>query len=130
MLTNPKVTNIAINGSGGALTNIAMTILASKVEVMEDPSVNAGVPQGLQGFYIDPQPPQEPVPVASPNVLQNWLGQTSGQMGRAYQPIIFGGSDGRVHGGEGNYVGALGTVILQLKSLTATATAILLVEWP
>ena len=126
---NPKITQVPINGSGGGLTNIVLTIMASKVEVQEDPSVNTGAPQGLQGYYID-TPPGVAVPTPSPAGLMTWLPNTAGQTGRAYQPIIFGGSDGRVHGGEGNYVGAQGTVVLQLKSLSPTATQILLVEYP
>ena len=136
---NPVVRNIAINAKGGNMTNIALTILASKVEVMEDPALNGGVPQGLTGYYIDTQPPQPTVPImpggaappqADPSNLQVWLPATNGQNGRAYQPIIFGGDAGRVHGGEGGYVGAQGTVVLQLTSNTNNASGIILVQWP
>ncbi len=136
---NPKITNIALNGNGGALKNIPLTIMASKVRVSEDPAQNNGVAQGLQGYIIDTQPPQPTVPVepggaappqASPANLQVWLPNTAGQNGPGFQPIVFGGSDGRVHGGEGNYVGANGTVILQLQSASPTATGIILEEWP
>lgn len=135
---NPRVTQIAINANTGLMTNIPLTMMASKVLVMEDPSVNNGVPQGLQGYYIDTQPPQPTIPVenpvapppqATPQALQVWLPQTSGQQGPAYQPIILGGQDGRVHGGEGEYVGAEYTVVLQLQSYTETATQVLLYEW-
>ncbi len=61
--TNPKVTQIAINNDVGLMTNIALTMLCSKVEVIEDPSVNNGAQQGLQGYYIDNQPPQPPIPI-------------------------------------------------------------------
>jgi hypothetical protein len=136
---NPKTTNIAINAKGVAMTNIALTILASKVEVMEDPALNGGVPQGLTGYYIDNQPPQPTIPIvagggappqASPANLQVWLPPTNGQNGRAYQPIIFGGDAGRVRGGEGDYVGAQGTVVLQLTSNSPLASGIILTEWP
>lgn len=136
---NPKTTNIAINAKGGAMTNIAMTILASKVTVMEDPSYNGGVLQGLAGYYIDPQPPQETIPVeanggpppqATPQNLQVWLANTDGAVGPAYEPIVFGGEDGRVHGAYGNYVGADGTVLLQLTTNGANAGGIILQEYP
>lgn len=136
---NPKITNIALNGSAGALINIALTIMASKVRVSEDPAQNNGAPQGLQGYIIDTQPPQQAIPIepgggpppeATPQNLQMWLPNTAGQNGPGFQPIVRGGESGRVHGGEGDYVGAQGTVILQLKSASATATGIILEEWP
>lgn len=127
--TNPKVTNIALNGDAGAYTVISTTIMASKVEIQEDPSLNAGVAQGLQGYYLDPNsnPANPSVDPAAPGA-QVWLPNTAGQNGRAYQPIIFGGDAGRVHGAEGNYVGQ--APLLKLRSNSATATGILLVEWP
>jgi len=120
------------------MVNIMLTMMASKVLVMEDPSVNNGVPQGLQGYYIDTQPPQPAIPIeaggapppqATPQGLQVWLPQTTGQEGPAYQPIILGGTDGRVHGGEGDYVGAQGLVVLQLQSYSETPSQVLLLEW-
>ena len=126
MQNNPKVTNIALPAKGGVPVAITLTKVDSKVTVMEDPSLNNGVAQGLTGYYTDTQPGTG-FPNSGP--LQVWLPNTAGQQGRAYQPIIFGGSDGRVHGGEGNYVGADGTVILRLTSNSATPTGILLEEW-
>ena len=135
---NPKVTVIAINNNAGLMTNIVLTIMCSKVTVIEDPGQNNGVAQGLQGYYIDTQPgvgvpPIEPgggaPPQASPSNLMTWLPNTNGQQGRAFEPIIFGGSDGRVHGGEGSYVGAQGTVVLQLRTNSENATNVLLEEW-
>jgi|SRR5580658_3666723 hypothetical protein len=127
MEVNPKITNIPINAANGALTAIVLTIMASKVEVMEDPAYNGGELQGLTGYYADTQPatgfPQS-------GALQVWLPNNNGQTGRAYQPIIFGGSDGRVHGGEGNYVGAEGTIVLYLTTNSANPGGIILVEWP
>lgn len=137
--TNPKRTNIAINAAGGAMTNIPLTILASKVKVMEDPALNGGNQQGLLGFIIDTQWPQPAVPIlpgmnipplASPQALQTWLPNNNGQVGEAFEPIIFGGDEGRVHGGEGNYVGAQGTVILQLTTNSNLAGGVILIEWP
>lgn len=127
--TNPKVTNIAINNKNGEGTVIATTILASKVQVMEDPALNAGVAQGLAGFYLDPNSSHAAPTKDNPNA-QVWLPNSAGQQGQAYEPIIFGGADGRVHGGEGLYVGALGTPLLLLTTNSATAGGVLLVEWP
>lgn len=126
MDTNPKVTAIALNGSAGLFTDIPLTIMASKVEVMEDPSVNSGAAQGLTGFYTDTQPAS-----GFPNqgTQQVWPAQTAGQRGSAFQPIVLGGRDGRVEGGHGDYVGAQGTIVLRLKSFSPTATQILLSEW-
>jgi hypothetical protein len=135
---NPKITNIAVPAQGGVPVNIVLTIMASKVEVMEDPTYNNGAGQGLQGYYIDTQPgvtvappaAGTPPPQASPANQQVWLANNNGQTGRAYQPIIFGGQDGRVHGAHSNFVGAAGTVILQLTSNSELATGVILVEWP
>ena len=127
MNTNPKVTSIPINALGAGFTPIVMTIMASKVRVMEDPSYNNGAPQGLTGYYADTQPatgnPQT-------GTLQVWLPNNQGQIGPAYQPISFGGGEGgRVEGGQGDYVGADGTVILYLTTNTQLASAVLLEEW-
>jgi hypothetical protein len=136
---NPKVTSIPINAQGGLMTNIALTIMASKVEVMEDPAYNNGILQGLQGYMIDTQPgvstppienPQAAPPQASPSYLFTWLPNNNGQEGRAYEPIIFGGQDGRTHGAYSDFVGAQGTTILQLTTNGPNAGAVLLVEWP
>jgi hypothetical protein len=126
MNTNPKVTSIAINAKGGALTPITMTIVASRVEVMEDPASNGGVQQGLTGFYTDTQPA-----TGNPNVGPQmvWLPNNQGQVGRAYEPIIFGGQDGRVKGGEGRDVGSDGTIVLRLTSNGGAPCNVLLAEW-
>jgi len=135
---NPKITNIALNANSGAMKNIVLTIMASKVRISEDPAQNNGVPQGLQGYIIDTQPPQGAVPIepggaappqASPANLQMWLPNTAGQDGPGFQPIVLGGDAGRVHGAYAEYVGAEGTVVLQLQSASATPTGIILEEW-
>jgi len=128
-LDNPKVTSIPIPAAGGVPVAITLTIMASKVTVQEDPAYNTGAGQGLQGYYVDTQPPQANPPVPSPATLFVWLANTAGQIGRAYQPIIFGGADGRVHVALGKYVGAEGTVILLLTSKSANPSAVLLEEW-
>ena len=139
---NPKVTKIAINASGGLWTPIPLTIMASKVRVHEDPAYNGGVFQGLTGYFVDTQPPQpaavaspwNPVdgvpPGASPAAQFTWLPNNNGQEGPAYEPISFGGSEGgRVHGGDGDYVGAQGTVVLWLTTNSENAGGVLLEEW-
>jgi hypothetical protein len=137
--SNPLILNVAINAKGALMTNIILSILCSKVTVIEDPSYNGGQMQGLTGYYIDPNPPQEAVPIelgvappnASPQNLQVWLPNSEGQRGRAYEPIEFGGSEGgRVHGGEGNYVGGTGTVILQLTTNSVNAGGVIVEMWP
>lgn len=128
---NPKTTAIAVPAKGAAnFALIAMTIMAGTVEIIEDPSVNAGVAQGLTGFYMDPD--SKGNPQVDPNLptSQVWLPNSAGQTGRAYQPIRFGGEYGRVHGAFGNTVGADGTPLLKLQSNSATPTQVLLVEWP
>jgi hypothetical protein len=128
---NPKRTYIAVNGNAGAFVLVKCTITCSKVRVQEDPNYNAGVAQGLKGYYLDPNSPN--VAVNDPtdlNYQQTWLPNSAGQVGPAYQPIEFGGDAGRVHGGEGNYVGAQGTPLLSLISASANATGIILEEWP
>lgn len=139
--SNPRVTSYAINAKGGAWVPIPLTIMASKVTVIEDPAFNNGVFQGLTGYYVDTQPPQNPgvdapsaaaVPpgVATPAYQQVWLPNTDGQEGQAFEPIKFGGSEaGRVHGALGDYVGAEGTVVLWLTTNTQNAGAVLVEEW-
>lgn len=137
--SNPKVSNIAINNIAGLMTNIVLTIMASRVVIAEDPNFNGGQLQGLQGYYIDTNPPQEVTPImpgglappnASPANLQIWLPNTDGQLGPNFEPIIFGGSEaGRVHGGQGYVVGGTGMVILQLRTNSINAGGVLLYEW-
>jgi hypothetical protein len=121
---------------------IRLTIAASKALVQEDPAYNAGVFQGLTGYYLDPTAVLSAAFLANPTPaaalaagylantkLQVWLSNSAGQQGQAYEPITFGGSDGRVHGGEGGYVGGQGSGILLISSVSA-AGGILLTEWP
>lgn len=137
MESNPKVTAIAVNGNAGPFTAITLTMMASKVRVQEDPAVNNGAAQGLTGFLADTQPGATGTnpnggtsTFPSQGTQRTWLANANGQEGPAYQPICFGGSEGgRVRGGQGDYVGADGTVILYLTSASATATQVLLEEW-
>ena len=151
--TNPKVTNIALNANGGPFAVILLTILASKAEVTEDPAYNAGVGQSLQGYYLDPQVTLAADFLANPTLAaaqargylanpnrQVWLPNNGGSgQAQSYEPITFGGSDGRVHGGEGGYVGAPGPGatpgswtggLLMLTMNSASAGGVLLTEWP
>lgn len=124
--SNPRVIPIAINGSDGPLIDIVLTMMASRVRVQEDPSYNNGALQGLTGFYVDTQPASGYANVGPQKV---WLANDNGQVGPAYEPIEFGGDGGRVHGGEGEYVGGAGTVILRLKMNGANAGGILLEQF-
>lgn len=136
---NPRITNVAVPAAGSVPVNIVLNQTDSKVTVMEDPAYNNGAAQGLTGYYIDTQPgvtvpapiafAQGVPPNASPAALQVWLANNNGQTGRAYQPIIFGGQDGRQHGAYSGYVGAQGTVILQLTSNSELATGVIIEEW-
>ena len=65
---------------------------------------------------------------STPN-QQVWLPNATGGYGRAFEPIYFGGTDGRVHGGEGLYTSGTGTPLLSLTS-NGAAGGVLLVEWP
>ena len=125
----PRVTNVAVPASGAAPVLIKLSMLASKVEVTEDPSYNAGVAQGLKGYYMDPTAPASVPAMSNPN-LQVWLPNTAGQRGQGFQPIVFGGEDARVHGGKGDYVGGQNSAVLQVTSATATATGVIVTEWP
>lgn len=126
---NPKVTKVAINALGGAMVTILGTIMSSRVEIMEDPSFNAGALQGLTGFLMDPL--SKAAPVVDPNCPNQlvWLPNGTGGTGFAFEPIRFGGDGGRVDGGLGNYVGADGVPYVKLTS-NGLAGGILLVEWP
>lgn len=125
-LRNPKVTKIAINAAGGAMTKILGTQMASKVDIIEDPAFNAGVQQGLTGNRLDPSANMA-APVVGP--LEVWLPNGTGGMGESYEPITFGGPDGRVHGGLGLYVGVQGWPYAQLTTNSANAGGVLLREW-
>lgn len=128
MQVNPKITKIPLNATGGVMTLIVCTIQASRVEIIEDPNYNAGVQQGLTGYRMDPNSTQAN-PARDAAGLFIWLPNGNGQQGEAFEPIIFGGDKGRVHGAFGEYVGAAGTPILQLTTNSANAGGILLAEW-
>lgn len=146
-MVNPKVTNIAVPALNGGFLPILLTLTATaRAEVQEDPSVNAGVPQGLVGYYVDAaiatpavmqslagQPGAvvllalQKLGALKPAVQQSWLA-TAGGVGTAYQPIELGDWL-RIHAGNGEYIGVGGECILLLTSATATATQVLLTEW-
>lgn len=122
---NPKVTNIAVNAKGGVMTPITLTIMASHVQVIEDPQYNNGAQQGLQGYYAETEPGKGSAAVGP---LQTWLPNSNGQIGKAFEPILFG-DETREAGGLGSYVGAQGTVVLLLTTNSANAGGVLLVEY-
>lgn len=142
--TNPKTTNVAVPAAGAPTwALIACTLPNGKTEVIEDPNFNAGQQQGLQGYYLDPNATLSPAFLANPTPqaaqlagylanpnLQVFLPNGGGGTGRAYQPVIFGGDAGRVHGGFGGTVGAQGTGLLLLQMYAGLAGGVLLTEWP
>lgn len=141
--TNPKVTNIAVPAKGNGFALIAGTILSGKAQVMEDPAYNNGAQQGLYGYYLDPTAILSAAFIAAPTLAaarangylanpnaQVWLPNGAGAQGQGYEPITFGGADGRVHGAYGGYAAAQNQGLLLLSSNSATAGGILLTEWP
>ncbi len=143
-MVNPKVTNIAVPALNGGF--VAITLqgpLASRVEIVEDHNYNAGVQQGLVGYYVDPsvataavmaslagQPPAallarlQSLGALKPNAQQMW-GPSSDGEGQSYQPIRLGDW----LRGQGVGVGVAGMCVLLVTSATATATGVLLTEW-
>lgn len=121
-MTTPKITNYAVNGSGGATVKIPLTIQASFVRVQEDPTLNAGVAQGIEGYLLDA------VTGARASTRQYWPANTAGQEGPAYQPIELG-DPRRVHGQLGEPLGFNGAYILELISHSATATGVIVAEY-
>lgn len=145
-MVNPKVTNIAVPALNGGFAAVLLTLAATaRASIQEDPNYNAGAPQGLVGYYVDPLIATKAVMdgmagytaaqvlaalialgALKPNAVQKWLG-TPG-IGQAYQPVELGDWL-RVHEGRGEYLGAAGQCVLLVTSATANATGILLTEW-
>jgi hypothetical protein len=121
-MLNPKVSNIAVPAKGAAPVAIVLTQTDTFAIVQEDP--NVANPQGLLGYFVDPQAPQE-TPPAPATSQQFWPPFGDGP---AYQPIEIGDKR-KVHAGIAPYIGSEGTVILLLTSATATPTGIVLYEW-
>lgn len=132
---NPKRQFVALNGSAGALTVIRLSCMAYYVEIVEDPAVNAGVAQGLQGNYMDPfdgslSPAAGTtswLPPTLPNTPQITLGNQHHYPGQGGEILGNGGSGGQLDTPGGSV--RLGTPIVTLKSKTATATQVIVSEW-
>lgn len=148
-MVNPTVTNIAVPALGAGFLAIRLQAPeCARAAVQEDPNYNAGVAQGLVGYYVDPSiatkaamdsavaqgltPAQILAALIAlgalkPNVAQKWL-PTAGGVGQAYQPIML--ADWlRIHAGYGEGLGAAGACVMLLTSATANPTGILLSEW-
>jgi hypothetical protein len=118
---------IAINGSGGAFTAVSATTVTRRVEIVEDGSANAGVPQGL-AYQIDDGSatpfttiytniPTAALP-AEPIVLGEKIPQGEG----------FGTVIGTPPDKSGGYTLAA-TLLINLRSATATATIVRVTEY-
>lgn len=111
---------IAVNGSGGALTPILASTFARYVELLED----GATPQGLtilwpNGTTTNHPPSQEPIVVA---------GNKGGALGGPIGPCVGVPAGGMVPAlpkpGGGTIPQSPATQYCQVKSLTATATAV------
>jgi hypothetical protein len=144
--TNPKYTSYAINSNAGAFTVIRLTTFAKYVEIYEDPNANAGVQQGLQFNNLSPF-------AQSSNITENCqppapdfgivLAVTNPPPG-AFQPQLTFGDMHNIHSGteaplgnpgsagfpsNPNAPASLGTPLVQLRSNSGTATAVVVREW-
>jgi hypothetical protein len=122
-----KTRQLAINGSGGAFTKIRTTITAFRMLIQEDKAANAGVAQGLQyqmattvGIDVTYGATLE---TAEPIEIVGSAGDTNPHK----EPIGSGGSSPNPVAPGGPVT--TGTIILQIKSATATPTTIDITEW-
>ena len=123
-----KTTQYAINGSGGAWTQIRCTLGATRrMSIQEDGAANAGVQQGLQ--YQQGKNDGHTVHYGStiaipadlalePFVIEAGVGDHAPNR----EPLGTGGSYPYPVSPGGPVTH--GTIVLQIKSLTATATVI------
>ena len=142
--SNPKITYVALNNNAGVFTVIRLSTFAKYVEIVEDPGVNAGVGQGLQGNILDPFAQSANitagmVPAAAgagvwpaPVAADGWAPQITFGARHALGdwpglPIGNPGSAGNVDNPGGTPT--LGTPLCQLRSNTATATQVIVREW-
>lgn len=126
MPTNPKETYVPLNASGGALTDIVLSIMARYVEICEDEapgSPNGGVAQGFQGNLVDPIDGSLTPPALNAGF---WKRISPEQVPC---PAINLGDPRSVHGGMGVPVGGKGAIVAQLTSATATATQAIVREY-
>jgi hypothetical protein len=128
---NPKRTRYVVPGSAGVPLVIRLTCWAKYVDITEDPTANAGLLQGLQGYALDAF-------ALSSNILLNSEALPAGvseyEFGDKHNihsgtsaPLGNPGSAGNVDNPGG--VATLGTPLAQLLSNTATATAVWVTEY-
>lgn len=129
---NPARRRVVINGSGGAAVVIRLTTWAKYLEIEEDPSANAGVAQGLQGYALDPFAPSTNITL---NAEPLEAGKSYYQFGDQYHdqsktsmPLGNPGSAGNTDV-PGDQRVFLGTPIAELLSNTVNATAVWIREW-
>lgn len=122
-----KTRQININGSAGAFTKIRCSIMAFRMLIQEDLAANAGVAQGLQyqmattvGADVTYGPTLE---TGEPIEIVGSAGDTNPHK----EPIGSGGSSPNPVAPGGPVT--TGTIILQIKSASATATVIDVAEW-
>ena len=131
--TNPKRTQYSLNGSGGALTTIRLTTSPAYVNIYEDPTANAGLLQGLQGYALSPfantasiLTDSEVLPAA---VSQYEFGDKHNiHSGGGLAPLGNAGSAGNIDT-PGGLSPFLGTPLVALKSNSASTTKIWVEEY-
>lgn len=128
---NPLRRRVVINANNGQPVVIRLTTWAKYVEIEEDPSANAGILQGLQGFALDPMAQSSNItandePLESGKSLYTF-GDPYHQNSKSTAPLGNPGSGGNIDVPGG--VPTLGTPLAQLLSNTANATAVWIREW-
>lgn len=140
--TNPKRTFYAINSDAGAFTVIRLTSWAKYVEITEDPNYNAGAQQGLQYNALDPfalstnitanaepAPPAFAIALAAPvGTPQITFGDKHNVHSGTSAPLGNPGSAGNTDS-PGTEVPTLGTPLAQVRTNSATAGGIVVVEY-
>lgn len=128
---NPLRRRVAINGSGGASVVIRLTTWAKYVEIEEDPTANAGILQGLNGFALDPFAQSSAILTNSEPLEQGKslyaFGDPHHVNDIATTPLGNPGSAGNVDLPGG--AATLGTPLASIISNTATATAVWIREY-
>lgn len=127
-----KVTEYTLPAAGGAPTIVKCTMVTSRMEIIEDGSVNAGVPQGLIGSLLYPTgfgtytvgPVFEILPgTEEPYVIAGYPGDHPpntapiGNGGSSPYPVSPGGPV------------TTGTRVAQFTSATASTTKLRVTEW-
>ena len=103
-MTNPKLTYVPLNASGGAMTAIVLSVMARFVEIAEDMaagSPNGGVAQGFAGNLVDPITGTLSPPAAGAGF---WKQDDPAAVPQA---LINRGDPRSVHGGWGVPVGGM-----------------------